>query len=504
MSSVLRSVEPVERFTNSSRPLSRRLAVGGSALIVLAGVWVSGLLLTSSGTAPPVPLDLAWSEWMQHLRVPVLVRIAEVMNLIGGGRVNLLLTIALVVLTAVRFSGRAGLLLSIAAAISDLDVQLMKELVGRVRPPDGLIDVSGTSFPSGHTANAAVLAISLALLVRRRSAWVAAGTWIGLMGLSRTYLDVHWSTDVLAGALCGGAVAVVVWCAVPDPVSPLSSASRSEDHGTSDVRRRVLPAISAARVVVFDDSIPRPILQALARIAARADELVVTTDQERRWSRPATSFTPRERAALTNVWHLLGRTRTRPPTDPALIPIADRRRPDQISRWFRPDGSPVAYTRSDSRGRVIIEDEWDVLMRRTGRTEYYPDGTVFRVQRFLAETNELLGTVHGDPAHLAIEIDPQGSGTGDSGRAVTLAPDGARTTLGEAVLEAIDRSVGLTDRFLLVARDPGQLAVPAHLRSRAVVVSSEDSVAAFRRLRHPWLPIGLARLALPPGPAAHR
>lgn len=58
----------------------------------------------------------------------------------------------------------------------------------------------GYSFPSGHTANTALLAGGLAAAVRRWWLWIPALLWIGLMAFSRMVLGVHTPVDV-AGAL---------------------------------------------------------------------------------------------------------------------------------------------------------------------------------------------------------------------------------------------------------------------------------------------------------------
>ena len=71
------------------------------------------------------------------------------------------------------------------------------------------------SFPSGHVANAATIAIALGLILAldrgRRWVWMLGALYIVAMALSRTYLGVHWLTDTIGGALLGAGVAVIVW-----------------------------------------------------------------------------------------------------------------------------------------------------------------------------------------------------------------------------------------------------------------------------------------------------
>jgi undecaprenyl-diphosphatase len=67
------------------------------------------------------------------------------------------------------------------------------------------------SFPSGHAANAAVMVVVAALLVRRAWLWAAGALYVLAMMVSRTYLAVHWLGDTVGGALLGVGVAAGLW-----------------------------------------------------------------------------------------------------------------------------------------------------------------------------------------------------------------------------------------------------------------------------------------------------
>ena len=91
--------------------------------------------------------------------------------------------------------------------------QLVKELADRVRPDlNPIAETLGPSFPSGHSATAAAFWAATALvlgrgrprLVRALLAGGAFGIAVGVAG-SRVLLDVHWLTDVIAGASLGWA-----------------------------------------------------------------------------------------------------------------------------------------------------------------------------------------------------------------------------------------------------------------------------------------------------------
>jgi undecaprenyl-diphosphatase len=67
------------------------------------------------------------------------------------------------------------------------------------------------SFPSGHVANAATIAVTLGIIVPRVWVWVVGAIYTLLMAISRTYLGAHWITDTIGGALVGAGAALLVW-----------------------------------------------------------------------------------------------------------------------------------------------------------------------------------------------------------------------------------------------------------------------------------------------------
>ncbi len=88
-------------------------------------------------------------------------------------------------------------------------VFLLKSLINRARPVGLLEDVvtrevivRGSGFPSGHTALATVMSLTLLPYLPRRWRWVPVA-WIGLVGWSRIYLGVHAPLDVVGGFALG-------------------------------------------------------------------------------------------------------------------------------------------------------------------------------------------------------------------------------------------------------------------------------------------------------------
>jgi len=102
-------------------------------------------------------------------------------------------------------------------------VQLLKKLVFAPSPrPMGVIEWSQTqlatdlelplqfAFPSGHTTTAFVFFTLIAMHWRRPAIQIFAAFCAIAVAVSRVYLMAHWITDVMAGAVLGMSIALVV------------------------------------------------------------------------------------------------------------------------------------------------------------------------------------------------------------------------------------------------------------------------------------------------------
>lgn len=174
---------------------------------LLAGL--TALTLTGATQA----VDAATLNWFTPLDQPGAVH-AIWRTLVMGGQFWLVGSAVLLV-AAVRSwrSRRKRPFLVSFAAVAALDVLILssKQLVGRTSPNSGLNEVlaGGTSYPSGHTANATMCLVLLAvLLTRRRPALLAAIGFAIVVGLCNVVLGYHWPSEVVAGWLLGALIVV--------------------------------------------------------------------------------------------------------------------------------------------------------------------------------------------------------------------------------------------------------------------------------------------------------
>jgi undecaprenyl-diphosphatase len=194
---------------------SRRVHALVFGLVLLGAALVMTLVAAWSLPPPWQGVDDRWLRWMVDIETPWLTRVAKVMSRLGGPYVTAPLRVVVVlVLSWQRRWLQLGAFVG-ATVSAELCIGPVKALIERARPPSPLVETSSSSFPSGHAIAGAVTAFGLVVVflhasTRRLIAIGAAAAFAGLMAVSRTYLAVHWFTDVVAG-VCIGTGMTLVW-----------------------------------------------------------------------------------------------------------------------------------------------------------------------------------------------------------------------------------------------------------------------------------------------------
>lgn len=170
--------------------------------------------VVESGPVQNADLAISHAFALQRGTAPEgLILAMQGISWIGGG-IQRYVMIALLLLLLWRWSGwRSAVILVTAALLSNLASGFLKLYFARPRPDlvPHLDHVASASYPSGHAANAAVVFLTLALLVPARwrgRALALAACIIFLTGLSRVMLGVHWPSDVVGGWMLGIGFAV--------------------------------------------------------------------------------------------------------------------------------------------------------------------------------------------------------------------------------------------------------------------------------------------------------
>ncbi|GGF12427.1 phosphatase PAP2 family protein [Subtercola lobariae] len=213
--------------------------ISGVVAVLLAAV--VGLFIALRDNGAPTEIDTDWMNEIIEHRSPVWTLPSLFMNYLGGGIVGVFVVPIAIIVALLLFRRRwAALYFLVASVLSAGLVQLLKATFGRARPSEILVTADFGSFPSGHTANAATIAVCLAIIFPRVWVWAVGAAYVVLMLLSRTYLGAHWLTDTFAGLLIGAGVAVIVWA----PFAAKLFEERARPHPFALGRRR---ASGAAR-----------------------------------------------------------------------------------------------------------------------------------------------------------------------------------------------------------------------------------------------------------------
>ena len=207
----------------------------------------------------PAPV-LAWGieciRAIQSVQSPLLTFFFEFLTVFGTGEVNVLL------LCMVFWCGnqKLGARLLVLMFVSGYLNALLKDVIMLPRPfyydPElQLFPTGGFSLPSGHAQSAVVVWGGLLLWSKKsRLRWWCLAL-IGLIGLSRVYLGVHYPTDVLAGWLVGAFLLCVFHVSLSWMEPRLAELK---------LNRRLRLAVSLPVILVLLHPIPRCVTSAAA------------------------------------------------------------------------------------------------------------------------------------------------------------------------------------------------------------------------------------------------
>ncbi|MGJ0119733.1 phosphatase PAP2 family protein [Williamsia sp. MIQD14] len=162
-------------------------------------------------TTPGVDHDI--TRWVADHRTAWLTDVFRVITTVGNtAAMTLIAVVAAIVLWRIGSRDRA-LTVLIGSASGWLLMQALKHLIARPRPEPRfrVIAIDTFSFPSGHAMMSAVVlglvgvaAWQTSTRVRAHPAILAIAPAASLLiGASRVYLGVHWTTDVVAGWVIG-------------------------------------------------------------------------------------------------------------------------------------------------------------------------------------------------------------------------------------------------------------------------------------------------------------
>ena len=200
--------------TDDQISVALRFVVIGAVLLVIG--FLIGLAVHLVGGTTEV--DVWWNAFVPGF-APGARDLALLLDVVGAGVIaTYVVPLGVAALLVLARRPWGALLFVLASAVSAGVVQLLKGMFGRVRPEEILVISDHGSFPSGHTANAATIAVLFVVLFPRVWVAVAGIAWTILMAFGRTQVHAHWLSDTIGATFLGAGVALLVSGAFAIPV----------------------------------------------------------------------------------------------------------------------------------------------------------------------------------------------------------------------------------------------------------------------------------------------
>jgi len=212
-----------------------------AALLCLAGFAVMAWLVT---TGRSEAFDTAGLElWRERADLAVphgpawLLEAVRDYTALGGALLRTLFALGAIVALLFLKLRREAVLLAATIFSGWIIETVLKALFDRPRPTivPHLMEAIGSSFPSAHSFNSAVVYIAMALAFaaispRRSVRWTVIGVALGLtllVALSRVWLGVHYPSDAIAGWLGGAGWAFLASAVLYAPAKAVADRNRS-------------------------------------------------------------------------------------------------------------------------------------------------------------------------------------------------------------------------------------------------------------------------------------
>lgn len=152
-------------------------------------------------------VELDFLHFLEGIRTPFLSKLAEIITFLGEETIIIVVAAIFYFIIDKKFGQK--LIFTICGNV--MANGIAKNFAKIQRPfitdptlhPVRVETATGYSFPSGHTENAAGWLTVVAGWFRKKWAYAVACVLMLLIGFSRTFLGVHYPSDVVAGLLIG-------------------------------------------------------------------------------------------------------------------------------------------------------------------------------------------------------------------------------------------------------------------------------------------------------------
>jgi undecaprenyl-diphosphatase len=160
---------------------------------------------------PLISIDKTIKTFSSTLHSPTLDQTMLSITKIGNTYESLLIFVVFSLFLISKRKKDTFYVLAIVTGLGAILPEIIKIIIERIRPMSNLLLETSYSFPSGHATLSTVFLLSSIFLISptiknnfSRIVFIICTSIIfPLVALSRIYLSVHWTSDVLGGVLLG-------------------------------------------------------------------------------------------------------------------------------------------------------------------------------------------------------------------------------------------------------------------------------------------------------------